>query len=54
MFQNHVGHPLDIDNMVLFLCSDKADLITGENIYIDVGLTRLMIDHNDCSWIYRL
>ena len=26
-----VGNPLDIANMVLFLCSDKAGFITGEN-----------------------
>ena len=29
-----VGNPLDIANMVLFLCSDKAGFITGENICI--------------------
>ena len=28
-----VGDPLDIANMVLFLCSEKAGFITGENIY---------------------
>ena len=27
-----VGNPLDIANMVLYLCSDKAGFITGENI----------------------
>ena len=30
-----VGNPMDIANMVLFLCSDKAGFITGENICID-------------------
>ena len=29
-------NPLDIANMVLFLCSEKTGFITGENIYIDV------------------
>ncbi|MBQ5670842.1 MAG: SDR family oxidoreductase, partial [Oscillospiraceae bacterium] len=29
-----VGNPMDIANMVLFLCSDKASFITGENICI--------------------
>ena len=48
-----VGNPLDIANMVLFLCSDKAGFITGENICIDGGQTRLMIYHNDCGWTYR-
>ena len=47
-----VGHPGDIANMVLFLCSDKAGFITGENICIDGGQTRLMIYHNDCGWSY--
>lgn len=48
-----VGHPGDIANMVLFLCSDKAGFITGENVCIDGGQTRLMIYHNDCGWSYR-
>ena len=48
-----VGNPLDIANMVLFLCSDKAGFITGENICIDGGQTRLMIYHNDCGWTYQ-
>ena len=38
-----VGNPLDIANMVLYLCSDKAGFITGENICIDGGMTRQMI-----------
>ena len=45
-----VGNPLDIANMVLYLCSDKADFITGENICIDGGMTRQMIYHNDFGW----
>ncbi len=45
-----VGNPLDIAEMVLFLCSDKAGFITGENICIDGGMTRQMIYHNDCGW----
>ena len=47
-----VGNPMDIANMVLFLCSEKAGFITGENICIDGGQTRLMIYHNDCGWTY--
>lgn len=42
-----VGNPMDIANMVLYLCSDKADFITGENICIDGGMTRQMIYHGD-------
>ena len=45
-----VGEPLDIANMVLFLCSDKAGFITGENICIDGGMTKLMIYHGDNGW----
>ncbi len=45
-----VGNPMDIANMVMFLCSDKAGFITGENICIDGGMTRLMIYHGDNGW----
>ena len=47
-----VGNPLDIANMVLYLCSDKAGFITGENICIDGGMTKLMIYHDDHGWTY--
>ncbi len=45
-----VGNPLDISNMVLYLCSDMSGFITGENICIDGGMTRQMIYHGDCGW----
>ncbi len=45
-----VGTPADIAAMVLFLCSDKAGFITGENICIDGGMTRRMIYHGDHGW----
>lgn len=45
-----VGNPLDIANMVLFLCSEKAGFITGENICIDGGMTKNMIYHGDYGW----
>lgn len=48
-----VGDPLDIANMILFLASDKAGFITGENICIDGGQTRLMIYHGDNGWTYQ-
>ena len=48
-----VGNPMDIANMVLFLCSDKAGFITGENICIDGGMTKQMIYHGDCNWILK-
>ena len=45
-----VGNPLDIANMVLYLCSDKAGFITGENICIDGGMTKQMIYHGEYGW----
>ncbi|MCL2077502.1 MAG: SDR family oxidoreductase [Oscillospiraceae bacterium] len=45
-----VGTPADIAEMVLFLCSDKAGFITGENFTIDGGMSKLMIYHGDNGW----
>ena len=45
-----VGNPLDIANMVLYLSSDMAGFITGENICVDGGMTRQMIYHADHGW----
>ena len=45
-----VGNPSDIANMVLYLCSDMAGFITGENICIDGGMTKQMIYHADHGW----
>lgn len=45
-----VGNPQDIAQMVLYLCSEKAGFITGENICIDGGMTRQMIYHGDYGW----
>ncbi len=47
------GNPLDIANMVLFLASDRAGFVTGENVCVDGGMTRLMVYHNDCGWRYE-
>ena len=48
-----VGKPEDIAELILFLCSDKAGFITGENICVDGGMTKLMIYHADHGWIYQ-
>ena len=45
-----VGNPMDIAAMVLFLASENAGFITGENICIDGGQTRLMVYHGDHGW----
>lgn len=49
-----VGDPMDIANMTLFLCSDKAGFITGENICIDGGMTRQMIYHGERGWALKV
>lgn len=48
-----VGKCEDIAHMVLFLCSDDAGFITGENICIDGGMSHLMIYHDDHGWNYQ-
>ena len=46
-----VGCPEDIAEMVMFLCDNKrASFITGENIVIDGGMSKLMIYHGDKGW----
>lgn len=47
---HRVGNPMDIANMALYLCSEKAGFITGENVCIDGGMTRQMIYHDDFGW----
>lgn len=48
-----VGKPEDIASMILFLCSEEAGFITGENICIDGGMTKQMIYHGDHGWMYE-
>lgn len=48
-----VGNTMDIANMILFLCSDQAGFITGENICIDGGMTKQMIYHGEHGWKYE-
>ena len=48
-----VGKPGDIAELALFLCSDAAGFITGENICVDGGMTRLMIYHGEHGWTYE-
>ena len=49
-----VGKPEDIAEMALFLCSDKAGFINGENVCVDGGMTKLMIYHGEHGWEYRV
>ncbi|MBR5228809.1 MAG: SDR family oxidoreductase [Firmicutes bacterium] len=48
-----VGRSIDIANTIMFLCSDNAGFITGENICVDGGMTKLMIYHDDHGWKYE-
>ena len=36
---NRVGEPEDIGNLAAWLCSDEADYITGQTIFMDGGMT---------------
>ena len=45
-----VGTPADVAAMVMYLCGDRAGFITGENITIDGGMSKLMIYHDDHGW----
>jgi NAD(P)-dependent dehydrogenase (short-subunit alcohol dehydrogenase family) len=38
-----VGKPEDVANMCRFLCEEENDFITGQNFYIDGGMTKKMI-----------
>jgi NAD(P)-dependent dehydrogenase (short-subunit alcohol dehydrogenase family) len=48
-----VGSVSDIVHAVLFLCDEKSGFITGQNITVDGGMTKLMVYHNDCGWTYH-
>ena len=48
-----VGKPPDIVNAVMFLCSPESSFITGQDIIVDGGLTKLMVYHNDFGWNYK-
>lgn len=48
-----VGIPEDIAAAVLYLTSEKASFITGQEWTIDGGMTKQMIYHNDEGWEYH-
>lgn len=48
-----IGTTSDIAKTVMFLCSEDSSFITGENITVDGGMTKLMIYHNDNGWKYE-
>ena len=48
-----VGRAEDIAKLALFLCSEDAGFITGQEIFVDGGMSKLMIYHGDCGWLYQ-
>ena len=48
-----VGKPEDIARLTMFLCSEDAGFITGQEIFADGGMSKLMVYHNDCGWEYK-
>ena len=47
-----VGVPDDVVNAVMFLCGGKSGFITGQNLTVDGGMTKLMVYHGDHGWHY--
>ena len=42
--------PGDIAAMCLYLSSEQASFITGQNFVVDGGMTKQMIYHHDHHW----
>lgn len=47
-----IGKSDDIVRAVSFLCDEENSFITGENLVIDGGMSRLMVYHGDEGWSY--
>ena len=47
-----VGRAEDIAKLTLFLCGEDSGFITGQEIFADGGMSKLMIYHGDCGWSY--
>lgn len=48
-----VGAPMDIVRAVMFLCDQENTFITGQNITVDGGMTKLMIYSGDEGWEFN-
>jgi len=48
-----VGKPEDIAAIALFLASDDASFITGQNVIVDGGMTTQMVYHADHGWSFQ-
>ena len=49
---DRVGTPADVVHAVMFLCDQRSSFITGQNITVDGGMTKLMIYHGDGGWTW--
>ena len=47
-----IGKSDDIVRAVSFLCDEENSFITGENLVVDGGMSRLMVYHGDDGWSY--
>lgn len=47
-----IGTPSDIVRAAFFLCDEENSFITGENLVVDGGMSKLMIYHGDEGWTY--
>ena len=50
---HRIGQPEDIAKLALFLCSEDAGFITGQEIFADGGMSKLMVYHGDCGWEFK-
>jgi len=48
-----IGRPEDVAAMALFLASDDAGFITGQNFIVDGGMTTQMVYHADHGWSFQ-
>lgn len=48
-----LGRPIDVARLAMFLCSEESSFITGQDIVVDGGMSRLMIYHEDFGWKYE-
>lgn len=39
------GEPEEVANMVAWLCSDQASYVTGANLFVDGGMTAMLVPH---------
>ena len=48
-----IGTCDDVCELAMFLASDAAGFITGEEIVLDGGMSRLMVYHGEHGWTFQ-